>query len=227
MDLWFIRENIRAFDRAAIEEYGIPGIALMEHAGIALRDQALKMLNGSDGPVLIVCGSGNNGGDGYALARLLHNEGIDVSIVASKPTGELKGDAALNARVAEHMNLSIIIADDSTELTDAALVVDALLGTGLTSAPRGIAESLIEKINAHPAPVLAADLPSGLDCDTGEPPGACVRAGRTLTFTGMKAGFADEGSREWTGGVSVGAIGAPRGLLERYGVSRKELSARQ
>ena len=189
----------------------------MENAARAVFDVARAMLEGRENTALIVCGPGNNGGDGFALARFLHNASAGVRIVTSQPLRDYTGDAAINARIAHRMGLPIEPASDHPELPGAALVVDALLGTGLASAPRGRVAELIDAINAHPSPTLAVDLPSGLDCDSGQPLGACVRAERTVTFVGMKAGFASPESQAYTGAVSVGDIGAPRELLERLG----------
>jgi len=220
MPLWFTRENVRAVDQAAIDQYAIPGVLLMENAARALFHVALDMLGGRDRAALILCGPGNNGGDGFAIARFLHNAGVGVRVVTSQPLRDYTGDAAINARIAHRMGIPIEPASDHPELPAAGLVVDALLGTGLTTAPRGVVARLIDAINAHPAPTLAVDLPSGLDCDTGQPLGACVRAERTVTFVGLKAGFASEESRAYTGVVSVGDIGAPRELVERLGERR-------
>lgn len=214
------RAQAREIDRAAIEDYAIPGIVLMENAARALATRALAMLESSPGPVVILCGPGNNGGDGFALARLLHNAHVDVRLLATRQLGEYIGDAAINARIIERMRIPLEIAVESTQLPDCALLVDALFGTGLTSAPRGVGAELIDAINAHPARTLAVDLPSGLDCDTGEALGACVRAGHTVTFVAMKAGFANPASRAYTGDVSVGDIGAPRELVQRLGECR-------
>lgn len=217
MALWFTRESVRAVDRAVINEFGIPGVVLMENAAQSLCRQALHMLAGGDG-VVIVCGPGNNGGDGFALARLLHNAGRRVHLVTTRDVEDYDGDAGINARIAQRMGLTI--EDASSAVPAAALLVDALFGTGLTAAARARERDLIEAMNAHPAPVLAVDLPSGLDCDKGEALGACVRAAHTVTFVGMKAGFANPASREYTGDISVGDIGAPRRLVERLGERR-------
>jgi len=221
---WFTRDAVRAVDRAAVEEFGLPGVVLMENAARAMLGRALAMLGDAPGPAVILCGPGNNGGDGYALARLLHNAGAEVRIIAVKRPDELGGDAGVNARVAERMNLPTRPAADEPIDADAALIIDSLLGTGLTSAPRGVIASLIERANAHTAPTLAADLPSGLDCDTGEPLGACARAAETVTFVGMKAGFANPASREFTGAITVGDIGAPRALIQTHGTARAPLT---
>lgn len=206
------RRQARLVDRICAEAYGIPGIVLMENAARALADAALQMLVQLKGRrVLIVCGGGNNGGDGYALARHLHNSGCLVTLAAAKPIEQLEGDAATNARIARRMNLPIEPA--TPQLLGSApadLIVDALLGTGLDKAPNQAVAALIRAMNHRPEPILAVDVPSGLDCDTGRPRGAaedCVRAERTVTFVAEKVGFPN--AREYTGEVIVGDIGAP------------------
>jgi NAD(P)H-hydrate epimerase len=208
------REQSRELDRICIEVFGIPGLLLMEHAGIALQDACREML-GDRLRVGIVCGGGNNGGDGYTLARLLANRGSQVRLFATKPFDALQGDAGVNARICERMKLSIEPADPGL-VRDASvdLLVDALLGTGLTRPPRPDAVALIDAINANPAPVLAVDVPSGLDCDTGRPIGdACVRADRTVTMVAEKVGFPHAGA--YVGRVTVGDIGAPSVAVEQ------------
>ena len=212
------RESVRAVDRAAIEEYGIPGAVLMENAALGLTAQALGMLEGvaSDPPsVLIVCGSGNNGGDGYALARHLHNEAVRVTLA---PLGEPRAgsDAAINRNICATMGLPEIPVDRIADF-DCDLVVDAIFGTGLDRPVQGAAADVIDRINAGGRPVLAVDLPSGLDCDTGEPLGTTVRASRTVTFVGRKPAMANPRAAAYVGDVVVAGIGAPVELLERFG----------
>ena len=167
--------------------------------------------------VLIVCGGGNNGGDGYALARHLHNAGHNVQVAATKPVDELHGDAATNAQVAARMNVAVSPATPELIASSAAaLLVDALLGTGLTEPPRDDAAELIRAMNAHAAPTLAVDVPSGLDADAGRPLGPaehCVRAAATATFVAEKVGFPR--AAEWLGEVRVVDIGCPRAAIER------------
>ena len=166
---------------------------------------------------LILCGGGNNGGDGYALARHMHNDGWTLVLAAAKPVDDLDGDAATNARVAAKMNIPIRPA--TPELVAAAevdLVVDALLGTGLTQAPRADAAALIRAVNANATPTLAVDVPSGLDCDAGRPLGPaddCVRAAATVTFVAEKVGFPH--AADWLGEVTVVDIGCPREAITR------------
>ena len=208
------REQAREIDRICVEEFGLPGVVLMENAALALLDACRDMLGGlRDKRVAIVCGGGNNGGDGYALARHLANGGAAVTIRAARPIDALAGDAAVNATVCRAMGLPT---EEDGTLPEADLIVDALLGTGLTSPPRDGAAEVIRAMNAHGGPVLSVDVPSGLDADAGRPlgpPSACVRADRTVTFVAEKVGFPR--ARAWTGEVVVGDIGCPRAAVER------------
>jgi NAD(P)H-hydrate epimerase len=226
------RAEVRELDRLAIGEYGLPGIVLMENAGAG----AARLLHalGIDGPVAIACGRGNNGGDGFVIARHLELLGHDVRLLLAAPLAAYAGDAAVNAEVAKRSGLDIrdLAAGSAGSwqeaLNGAAWIVDALLGTGATGAPRGAVATAIGAINdlrgqvpgeGRAARVLAADIPSGMDCDTGERPGACVRADATATFVAAKPGFAAPGAREFTGAVHVLGIGAPAALLARFGIS--------
>ena len=211
------RDAVRAVDRAAIDEYGIPGVVLMENAARALAVEALAMMPKAAGLVVIVCGRGNNGGDGWALARHLHNAGSDVRIA---PLGNPRegGDAAVNCRICRNMSLREIVPDDlPAHFADCDLVVDAIFGTGLDRAVTGAAAAVIESINGSGRPVLAVDVPSGLDCDTGQPLGSTVRAARTVTFVARKPAMNVESAGAYTGEVVVADIGAPVELLERFG----------
>ena len=163
--------------------------------------------------VLIVCGGGNNGGDGLAASRHLHNLGCDVLLGMYGDASKYHGDALVNWRVAQAMKLQTFNA--TAELIAAQscdLVIDAIFGTGLAAAPREPFGEVVKAVAALRRPVLAVDLPSGLDCDTGLPLGACVRADHTVTLVAHKAGFANIRSREFTGEVTVADIGCPREL---------------
>jgi hydroxyethylthiazole kinase-like uncharacterized protein yjeF len=222
----FDRMSSRAVDREAMVRYGMPTILLMENAAIALRGQALRMLTGVPAeptrrgePILIICGSGNNGGDGYALARHLHNHGCSLEILALGAPRE-GTDARINYDICAKMNLSITSGRQNlrVQAREADVIVDAIFGTGLDRPVEGESREVIEWINAAGRPVLAADIPSGLDCDTGLPLGAAVHATRTVSFLGLKKGFtANTDSRRYTGDVVVGDIGVPRELLEEFG----------
>jgi NAD(P)H-hydrate epimerase len=225
------RAEVREVDQLAIEEYGLPGIVLMENAGAGVA--RLLYALGIDGPVAIACGRGNNGGDGFVIARHLELLGHDVRLLLAAPLAAYAGDAAVNAEVARRAGLRIVDLAEAEAgewrqaLHGAAWIVDALLGTGATGAPRGAVATAIAAINdvrgeGRAARVLAVDIPSGMDCDTGDRPGACVRADATTTFVAPKPGFEAPGAHAFTGAVHVLGIGAPAALLARFGLSPAE-----
>jgi hydroxyethylthiazole kinase-like uncharacterized protein yjeF len=212
------RAASRSIDRVALEKYGLPGIVLMENAASGLLRAARHALTSrgvaiSGSRVLVVCGGGNNGGDGYALARRLHNDGAAVTLAplaAPKPGT----DAAVNHAACRAMNLIVATLDDALGVDSFDLVVDAIFGTGLDRPPDAATAEVIDRLNAARPDILAVDLPSGLDCDTGAPLGACIRATWTVTFAAMKKGFANPSSRAFTCDVIVADIGVPRELVE-------------
>jgi len=211
------RRQVREVDRRAIENFHIPGIVLMENAARNAADAAWEMLDHRPQNVTIVCGGGNNGGDGLAIARHLHNRGANVQILLAIDPIKYAGDAAINWAIVQAMGLEVAGADEAAELLSpfaANLIIDALFGTGLAQPPRPDAQGLIQRINASTVPVLAIDLPSGMDCDTGEPLETCVRATRTVTFVAEKSGFANPDSAEFTGDITVADIGCPRELID-------------
>lgn len=228
------RSEVREIDRLAIEHYGLAGIVLMENAGAGVA--RLLESHGVAGPVAVACGRGNNGGDGFVIARHLEAAGHRVRVLLAADPGDYRGDAAANLRVAERSGLPIecLAGADaarwSSALAGAAWIVDALLGTGATGAPRAPLADAIVAINAArearrddtSVRVLAVDLPSGLDADTGESPGACVRADITATFVAEKLGFANPRAAHFTGRVSVHGIGAPACLLRQFGIGEHE-----
>lgn len=216
------RDAVRELDRRAIEEFGVPGIVLMENAGRGAAHLILGLLRGpSGGRVAIVCGPGNNGGDGFVIARHLANAGIGVELLLAADPARLAGDAATNYHIVERMRLPIHplltdadLAANLARLHDAQVVVDALLGTGFRGAPRPPLDRIIRAINAVPnATVVAIDLPSGLDCDSGEAADPTVRAAMTITFVAPKLGFGKGDAARYTGKVHVVDIGAPHALL--------------
>lgn len=219
-------ENARKLDRLAVERYGIPSIVLMENAAIGLAAHARAMLSsGAEPSVLILAGPGNNGGDGFALARHLHNESIPVRVVKTQSASAYSGDAAINLNTIQQMRIRI---DDARAFLDsggdrsAVLIVDALFGTGLSRAIEGLGGDLIDFTNQarqqRGARVLSVDCPSGLDVQRGEPLGNhVVHADRTVTFAGFKPGMARVEALEYLGEVHVVPIGAPIELLEELG----------
>jgi len=207
------REQVRDVDRIAISEYGMPGVVLMENAG--RNTAALLQELGIQGRVVICCGKGNNAGDGFVIARHLENAGIDVRVLMCVPSDTLTGDAAINYRILERAGTPLVSpsVDWKQELASADWIVDALLGTGTQGTIREPFVSAINAINQSGRKVLAVDLPSGMDCDTGQPLGCCVRADQTATFVARKPGFDQPHAAQWTGEVHVIDIGVPHVLL--------------
>jgi NAD(P)H-hydrate epimerase len=214
------RASARAVDEIAIRDYHLPGLVLMENAGRGAAEWLREL--GPASPVCICCGNGNNGGDGFVIARHLELFGIAVEVLVCCDPAELTGDARVNYDVVTaaglprwHLGRDGSLADLATRLTQAGWIVDALLGTGARGAPRDPLAGVIRAINAAARPVLAVDLPSGLDADMGEMPGECVRAQFTATFVAPKRGFAAPGARDVTGEVRVIEIGIPRRLRDQ------------
>jgi NAD(P)H-hydrate epimerase len=210
------REEARALDRRAIEDLGVPSLVLMENAGRGTAELLLRL--GIHGRVAICCGKGNNGGDGCVIARHLDIQGVPVKVLLFGRPEELSPDAAVNYRILERAGLPLrVFADNEVdaaavrqELACVEWVVDALFGTGLRGPVRAPYDQVIGAINDSLARVLAVDIPSGLDCDTGRPLGLTVRARHTATFMALKKGYVHPPAREWLGQVHVIDIGAPR-----------------
>ncbi|HEU4976019.1 MAG TPA: NAD(P)H-hydrate dehydratase [Baekduia sp.] len=198
--------GMHAVDRWAIEERGIPGVELMERAGAGLARLVVDVA--PEGEIAIVCGGGNNGGDGYVAARLLRQEGREVRVLATADPARLKGDAAANRDRLPGDGPRPFTPDG---LVGAAVIVDAVLGTGFTGAPREDVAAAIAAINAAPAPVVAVDIPSGVDASTGMVAGEAVRAVATATFAGPKAGLWIHPGKAHAGDVVVVDIGIPDG----------------
>jgi NAD(P)H-hydrate epimerase len=220
--MYLTREQARALDRRATEEFGIPGIVLMENAGRGMAE-LLRSL-GPHGPVVVCCGKGNNGGDGLVIARHLANAGAAVHVLLFADPARLPGDAAVNgtivARMAGHGALVLEVFPGEVEearlrggLAGADWVVDALFGSGLRGEVPAPFDRVIAAINAGPARVLAVDIPSGLDSNTGRPLGVAVRAHHTATVAAPKKGFAEPGAADYVGQVHVIDMGSPPALL--------------
>jgi ADP-dependent NAD(P)H-hydrate dehydratase / NAD(P)H-hydrate epimerase len=201
-------EQMRAIDRWAIDEQGVPSLDLMERAGQGVT-RAVEEL-AADGPVVVVCGKGNNGGDGLVVARLLRDAGRAVGVLCTAPLDELSGDAAANlARLPGDPPRPM---DDGMQaLGEGAVIVDALLGTGFEGEPRSAVAAAIDAINAAQGRVVSVDVPSGVDASTGRVQGAGVRATVTVTFHAAKPGLWIRPGKAHAGEVRVIDIGIPRG----------------
>jgi NAD(P)H-hydrate epimerase len=242
----FNREQSRMVDRLAVEEFGFTGLVLMENAGRGVADVLCRL--GISGPTVVCCGKGNNAGDGFVIARHLDLRDHPVRVLLWADPAELTGDAATNYRIlaktdvpisifrenrVEQVGQTFLSAQDRQDclshlsflLDGAAWIVDALLGTGAKGEPRPPLDEVIEQLNASPAPKLAVDLPSGLDCDTGQPARHTIRAVETCTFIAAKTGFFAPEAAPYVGRLHVLDIGTPRKLTERIAALRSPPNA--
>lgn len=202
----FDAEGMRGVDRWAIEELGVPSLELMEAAGRAVAEAVAELA--PEGPIRVVCGKGNNGGDGFVAARLLREMGFGVEALLLWPGEELRGDAAVNY---ERFGGELLEGDLAARLSDSGAIVDAIFGTGFEGAPRESAAAAIEAINRCGAPVVACDIASGVDASTGEVEGEAVEADVTVTFHAAKLGQRVAPGKWHTGELRVAPIGIPDG----------------
>lgn len=253
------REQVRALDRRAIDEYGIPSILLMENAARACADEAERVLridgvsramaklrqpgskddiprnveelerwkeklHRATAPVLVLCGPGNNGGDGFAIARTLLNRGHAVRTFYAGELSELEKagqDVQANVRLLRGLDTEILALGTAAQIKAARddfnqtpLIIDALFGTGLTRTIEDPYRAVIEAANDAECAKLAVDIPSGLDADNGNVLGVCFRAESTVTFVAEKPGFHEGAGPSFCGQVTVAEIGIPRAYIE-------------
>lgn len=215
-------EQMRELDRRTIEEIGVPGCVLMENAGQAVADilsQEFQSLH--PGPVLILCGKGNNGGDGYVVARHLLNRGWKVATLLLTDANQVGGDAAINLKALTARGGHLACVTSEPQLIEELgrhsprLVVDALFGTGLNSDLRGHVTCAVEWMNQFPGPVLSVDIPSGIDAGSGRKLACAVRADMTLTFAAPKLGHLLYPGCAYCGELRVVDIGIPKELAEQ------------
>jgi len=210
-------EKMRELDRRAIEEFGVPGAVLMENAGRGTVDHLERRFGPlAPGPVLVMAGKGNNGGDGFVIARHLANRGWQVQIVALAERKDYSGDAAVNLEILLRTGCKVRFVDSQAPLADTlkavgevALLVDALLGTGLSSNVRGVYSQAIDWINESRLPVVAVDIPSGVDATSGQVFGKGVRADLTVTFARVKVGQVIQSGADLVGELALIDIGIP------------------
>ena len=216
------RDQVREIDRCAIQTVGVPGAVLMENAGRNAADAIEEFLDGVEGKsVAVVAGAGNNGGDGFVISRHLAMRGARVVTLLVAPESKITGDAAGNLRILRNLGHDVRtmaegdLAGLSSSLRGVDVAIDAVGGTGIRGALRGPVARAVEQINAAGAAVVAVDIPTGLDCDTGPAPGPTVRAALTATFVARKAGFDAPGAEAYTGVVRVVDIGIPPETVQR------------
>ena len=210
-------KEMQLIDRITIERYGIAGTILMERAGLSVVAKINELFPGQK--IFVLCGGGNNGGDGLVIARVLHNQGRDVQVFLSAPPDNLKGDAKVNYAVAGKFGVRIhsiknFLTHYPSLLTPDGLIVDALLGTGLSEEVRAPLTDIIKRVNKMSVPVVSVDIPSGISSDTGQIMGCAVKATYTVTFGLPKRGHFLYPGADYAGQLFIENIGFPRTLLE-------------
>lgn len=227
-------DQMREADRRTIHEIGIPSLVLMENAGrqvVAAMESFFPDL--AERRVAVLCGKGNNGGDGFVVARTLQQRGIDVSVFLVGTVGEVKGDARANLEILGRLGLTVVeIADEGqwelhfSEISEHDLIVDALFGTGLRTALGGIYETIVADVNGAPIPVVAIDVPSGMSADTADLIGSCIDATVTVTLAAPKLPLVLPPAEAHAGEVVVADIGIPGEIVEALDGPRVELLTR-
>ncbi|HCK42231.1 MAG: NAD(P)H-hydrate epimerase [Planctomycetaceae bacterium] len=229
-EIFLTREQSRAVDQIAMNRYGIPGIVLMENAGRGVVEVLLEMDpklaghstdKGTATPVTIVCGKGNNAGDGFVIARHLQIHRVPSQVILLASPCLFQGDAQLNYQILCHTDVPIVDLSGTTELLSdlnkvaagTTWLIDAMLGTGAQGNPREPFRTAISWCNNYPARCLAVDVPSGLDCNSGEPAAESLQADITCTFVAAKSGFAKPTAARFLGDLRVVSIGIPPQII--------------
>jgi len=210
-------QEMGAMDQKACKEYGIPSVVLMENAGLKVVDLISDQLdNMARRTIVIIAGKGNNGGDGFVVARHLYNQGAEVQVFLAAEAEEIKGDALINLNIWRKMGQKVFLILKNNDinlfrlaLMKADLVVDALYGTGFIGSVRDQVISIIEAINASGKPVVAIDIPSGLEANTGRANGPCIIAKHTVTFALPKLGLVLPAAQKYVGVLHVADISIP------------------
>ncbi|MCL6630520.1 MAG: NAD(P)H-hydrate epimerase, partial [Armatimonadetes bacterium] len=216
-------DQMRLFDRRAEEEFGVPSIVLMENAGRHVADAVTQLLGSvSKKNIAVIAGKGNNGGDGFVAARHLRDNGARVSVHLLGECTDVKGDAKTNLdillKTGQPVNTVQKIADVYSALVESDVIVDAIFGTGLRGDVQGLPAEIIQAINKANRPVVAVDIPSGLDADTGRVLGVCVKADVTVTFALPKIGLVTYPGAAFAGKLIVAEIGIPHQLYDEVNV---------
>ncbi|APW61832.1 NAD(P)H-hydrate epimerase [Paludisphaera borealis] len=221
------RDEVRALDARAADELGLPTLILMENAGRGAAARLVELADVDRPRVVVVCGPGNNGGDGGVVARHLDAWSVPVRVVWFARRDQIKGDAETQRGIVERSEIPQTVwfeahaeppapADLDALFADADWIVNGLLGTGLTRPVAGMFHEVVAAMNRSARPILALDLPSGLDADSGRPLGLAVVARATATFVARKTGFDAPGADAYTGAVFVIDIGLPGKLLREF-----------
>src|SRR3954465_12277665 len=226
--------QMREADRRTTDDIGIPSLVLMENAGrqaVAAMEAMYSDL--LDRQVAVLCGRGNNGGDGFVIARTLVQRGADVAVFLIGSVADVRGDARVNLEILGRLGLTVVEVADSqawelhfSEVSDCTLIVDAIFGTGVNAPVSGFIESVITDVNASGIPVVAIDLPSGLSADSAEPIGPSIEAGLTVTIAGPNLPLVLPPAELRAGDIVIADIGIPAEVLDAVDGPRVELLTR-
>ena len=226
--------QMREADRRTIDDIGIPSLVLMENAGrqtVAAMEAVHSDL--SERQVAVLCGRGNNGGDGFVVARTLAQRGVDVSVFLLGRVADVRGDARTNLEILGRLGITVVEVADSqawelhfSEVSDCTLIVDAIFGTGLNAPVSGLIESVVADVNASGIPIVAIDLPSGLSADSPDPIGPSIEAGLTVTLAAPKLPLVLPPAETRAGDIVIADIGIPGEVLESVEGPRVDLLTR-
>ncbi len=226
--------QMREADRRTIEEIGIPSLVLMENAGRQVV-AAIEAVHAdvAERQVAVLCGRGNNGGDGFVVARTLAQRGVDVSVFLIGLVADVRGDARTNLEILGRLGITVVEIADSqawelhfSEIRDCTLIIDAIFGTGLNAPLSGLMETVVADVNGSGIPIVAIDLPSGLSADSHEPIGASIEAGTTVTLGAPKLSLVLPPAETRAGDIVIADIGIPDGVIEALEGPRVELLTR-
>src|SRR5215831_498955 len=226
--------QMREADRRTISDIGIPSLVLMENAGRQVV-AAIEAVHGDrlDGQIAVLCGRGNNGGDGFVIARTLMQRGVAVSVFLFGRVAEVKGDARVNLEILGRLGLTVVeIADAQawelhfSEVGECALIVDAIFGTGLNAPLTGLLETVVADVNAAGIPIVSVDLPSGLSADSHEAIGPSIEAGTTVTLGAPKLPLVLPPAETRAGDIVIADIGIPSEILDNIDGPRVDLLTR-
>jgi len=228
-------KQMNAIDACSINEYGIPGILLMENAAIAVVSEAVSMMGGCGGKaVTVVAGRGNNGGDAFAAARLLYSRGADVNVYLTGLKDGITGDALFNLNLLEKTGVCVSEINEekdidllAADMSRSALILDGIFGTGLSRDITGLTALVIRRMNECGKPILSIDIPSGIDGTDGSIRGVCVKADTTVTFCMPKTGLVVNPGCQYTGRLIVADIGIPRGAIAKQSICTELTEAGQ
>lgn len=220
-------EQMNRIDSCTINEYGIPGVELMENTALKVAKQAAEMLGAcAGGPVSILAGCGNNGGDAFAVARILKQTGAVVNVHLVGEKERITGDALVNYKILENYGIKVAEIQGETELGllryelyESRLIIDGIFGTGLKRDVDGMAKRVIETANASGKPILSIDVPSGIDAATGDIKGACIKASTTVTLCLPKIGLIQNPGCEYVGKLITADIGIPADAIEKQNIT--------